>query len=72
MSTTSHSIEIAAPAVGRRKGTTKSLRDLVVAQLDHQLVPSQAGVTTREAGKSHSGIVKSITVTFNYQDEGGK
>lgn len=68
----SHSIEIEAPAVGRRKGTTRSLRDLVVAQLDYQLSQTPAGVTTREGAKSHGGIIKSITVTFNYQDEGGK
>ena len=72
MSTKSHSIEIKAPAAGPAKGTSHSLRTLIAAALDRELIVTQAGTVAREGTKSHGGIIKSVTLTFNFQEEGGE
>jgi hypothetical protein len=61
-----HSITIKAPELGRRKGTTVSMRDRILQALDKEFVLTPEGIKTQEGMKSHGGIVESVTVTFNY------
>lgn len=63
MNTNSHSIDIKAPAPGKRKGTTVSLRNAIVEALDKELVPTQLGVHTKTDGR----LLESVTLVFNYE-----